>query len=222
MKNNTEKLVDEYIKQIKGSMDYLSKAEIEERISTIKSHILDALEDQKGQLPDEAIIKKAIDDLGIELKPKRAVLNVIADFVCFTVVGLFILLLDWVYIFPTFKYNASIPYFVIVFPAAICVAIWNFTIQDKLPDARYNLILAWAFYPILILELLFLNFPILTPDQPDLVPFLGIMVYGILLTLITILSIVIPNEILEKKCPHCKEILPKKAKFCLMCGEELE
>ncbi|MFX1451165.1 MAG: zinc ribbon domain-containing protein [Promethearchaeota archaeon] len=215
MKKQSEKILDDYLKQVRDSLEYMPKTEVEDRINTIRAHILDALEDQKGEIPEEEIVKKAIKDLGIKIKPKRTVRDVLLDFIGYGIVGLFILFLDWIFFYPYFKFNVIIPYLVIIFPVACALEIWNFVIKPRLPDPRYNLIFAWIFYPIFIIEMIFLK-------MPDPIPLVTILIYGILMTIMTILSLVIPEEIIEKECPKCGEVLPKKAKFCLMCGEEQE
>ncbi len=215
MKKQSEKILNDYLKQVRDSLEYMPKPEVEDRINTIRAHILDAIEDQKGELPEEEIIGKAIKELGIKIKPKRRVKDVIGDLVGCGIFGLILLFLDWIYFYPTFKYNVSIPYFIIIFPVACALAIWDFFVKPRLTDPRYNLIFAWSFFPILIIEMIYL-------ELPDPIPLVAPLVYGILLTIMTILSLVIPEEIIEKQCPKCGETLPKKARFCLICGEEQE
>ncbi len=215
MKKETEKLLNNYLKQVKNSMEYMPKSEVDERLNTIRNHILDAIEDQKGELDEIKIVENAIKELGMTIKTKRTKKDILLDFLGYGIIGIFIIILDWLFFYPRFQINASIPYFVIILPAALGWEIWNFTVKPRLTDPRYNLIYAWIFYPVLIIELLFVGLP-------DPIPFIGILVYGILLILGTILSVAIPGEILEKQCPKCNEVLPKKARYCLMCGEEQE
>ena len=215
MKKESEKILNNYLEQVKESMEYMSKEEIEDRINTIKAHVMDAIEDQKGELPETVIVRNAIKDLGIAIKPKKTKKDVLIDFLSFGIIGIFVLLLDWIYLYPAFGFNLSIPYFVILLPFAIGLDLWDFKIKPRLTDPRYNLIIGWIFYPILVIELLFL-------ELPDPIPLLGILIVGMLLAIFTVISIAIPGEILEKTCPKCGEILPKKANYCLNCGEEQE
>lgn len=214
MNKETELYINKYLKEIKESLNYLSRSEIEDRLKTIKAHIFDALEDKKGSLSEIEIVKKAIKDLGIPTKPKQTLKNVLFDFLALGLIGIFIYILDFLNI-PTADFDITIWYLVIIVPAAVGLEIWNYKIKPKLADQRYNLIYAWIIYPILIIELLTLGIP-------NPIPFIVILVYGILFTVFTVLSIVMPGEMLEKECPKCNEILPQKAKFCLNCGEELE
>ncbi|MBN1215767.1 MAG: hypothetical protein JXA99_10060 [Candidatus Lokiarchaeota archaeon] len=57
-------LIEKYLEGVKKSIKHLSKEERKDYINTIKSHLYDALEDQKGILSEIEIIKNTIKDLG--------------------------------------------------------------------------------------------------------------------------------------------------------------
>ena len=67
MKKQSEKILNDYLKQVRDSLEYMPKPEVEDRINTIRTHILDAIEDQKGELPEEEIIENAKNKADLKL-----------------------------------------------------------------------------------------------------------------------------------------------------------
>ena len=94
MNKESEKILNDFLKQVKESLEYMPKSEVEDRLSTIKAHVLDAIEDQKGKLPEVEIVKNAIKELGIKLKPKKTKKAVVLDIIGIGIIGLFVLFLE--------------------------------------------------------------------------------------------------------------------------------
>ncbi len=137
--------------------------------------------------------------------------------------GLFLVFLDLTLIYPQFSYSASIPYYIMVLPGEIGFELWKYYIGPHLPDKRYHLIFGWMYGIILYLEALVIENIIGFPDIGGFeIKWMIIMIYGIVLCVFTILSLVAPKEVLEKYCPSCMVLLPYDAEFCLKCGEQLE
>ncbi len=65
MNDESEILIERYLKKIKKSLKGHPKKEIEDRIKTIKAHICDAIQDQKENLSELEIIKNTIEDLEV-------------------------------------------------------------------------------------------------------------------------------------------------------------
>lgn len=58
--------------KVDKSMTDVSKTRRQEVLKTLKSHIMDALEDQKGRIPEARIVKNTIKDLGTPKKKSLA------------------------------------------------------------------------------------------------------------------------------------------------------
>jgi hypothetical protein len=224
MDKEVEKIINNYLKEVKNSLDYLKKAERKERLETIKAHIMNALEDQRGQKSDLEIVREAIKELGFPKTSKNKLRERIIGYISLAVIAVFLILMDVFLIYPVFGYSTSIPYILIAASGQGLLEIWNFFIKDKLPDKRYNIILAWIFFVVLIGELFLLEISISLPiiGSSFHVSWLVIMVYGIIAMIFTVLSIVIPGEIIDIKCPNCGKVIPGNSKFCLYCGEIIE
>jgi len=217
-----ELLMDKFLKQARKSLGNLSKSEADDRIATIKAHVMDAVEDQKGKLSDIEIVEKTIKDFGIP-KERRTLKDYLIGYLVIVLSGVFLIFLDVFLVSPNFGYSASIPYFVVVLSGVGGYDLWNYFLKDKLTDKRYNLIFGWIFLPVLVLELWLLDITIGIPSIGDFsISWIVLLIYGIILIVFTVLSILVPGEMLEKECPSCKEIVPYNSRFCLKCGEELE
>lgn len=223
MNKEAEVVMKKYLKKVKNSLDNLSKDELEDRLATIKAHFLDAIEDQKDNATEVDIVKNVIKDLGVP-KAKISFKEQVIGWLVLSIVGICLLVGDLLALYPLFGYSASIPYFLVAFTGEGGYELWKYLLRHRIKDQRVNLIYGWIFLPILLLELWILEISIGLPVIGDSfrVAWLVMMIYSMLIILFTVLSIVIPGEILDKRCPNCNEILPYKAKFCLKCGEELD
>ncbi len=223
MNKEAELEMKKYLKSVRKSLDNLSREELEDRLATIKAHFLDAIKDQGADKTELEIVKSVIKDLGV---PKILISfkDKVVGWVVLTIVGIGLIVGDILALYPLFGYSASIPYFLIVFTGEGGYELWQYLLKNRITDKRLNLIYAWIFLPVLLLELWILEITIGLPEigQSFRVSWLVLMIYSLIVTIFSVMSIVIPGELLDKTCPNCGEILPYKSKYCLNCGEELE
>lgn len=222
MKKETKMLIDDYIKKVKKTWSYLPRDELNTRIELIRVHILDAIKDQKNDLSEVEIVNKVIQELGIPVKNTN-IKNILKDYIATFIIGMIFLIVDLLYLYPIFQYSISFPYFLIFITAEGGFVLWNKFITPLVNDKRINLLFGWVFFPVLAFELHLINTLKLIPSLGLInVLWIGLMVYGIVLIVLTVISIVAPGEFLEKNCPNCNQLLPADAKYCLKCGESLE
>ncbi|MBS7250928.1 MAG: zinc ribbon domain-containing protein [Candidatus Freyarchaeota archaeon] len=156
-----EKMMEDYLKKVERSMTEASKAKKQEVLKTLRAHIMDALQDQKGKMPETEIVKNTIKDLGM---PKtESLLQKLVPFIILNIVGLFIIGVEAI---AGRGYTFSVPYFVCVFSAVAVWEVWRHTIGERFENRRIDVIGFWLVYLVVIGELFLIEhyiFPVMGP-----------------------------------------------------------
>ncbi len=147
-----ENMIEDYLKKVEKSMTEASKAKKQEVLKTLRSHIMDALQDQKGKMPETEIVKNTIKDLGVPKTERFA--EKLIPLIVLTVVGLFILTVENI---AGLMYHFSLPYFVCVFSAVGVWEVWRRTIGERFENRRIDIIGFWLIYLVAIVELFLLE-----------------------------------------------------------------
>lgn len=153
-----ETIIEDYLRKVEKSMTEASKAKKQEILKTLRSHIMDAVEDQKGKMPETAIVKNTIKDLGVPKTESFA--KKLIPWIVLTVVGLFVLAIENI---AGRGYTFSIPYFVCVFSAVGVWEVWSHTIGERFENRRIDVIGFWLVYLVVVVELFLLEHYITLP-----------------------------------------------------------
>nr|MDO8080247.1 zinc ribbon domain-containing protein [Candidatus Freyarchaeota archaeon] len=153
-----ETMIEEYLKKVDKSMTGASKSRKQEILKTLRSHILDALEDQKGKMPETKIVKSAIKDLGVPKTERFA--EKLAPWIVIAIVCLGVFVLETVlgrgYIF-------TVPLFVCSFSALGIAEFWGRTIGRRFENRRIDVVGLWLVYVVVVAELFLLGLYIAFP-----------------------------------------------------------
>ncbi|MFB0561394.1 MAG: hypothetical protein ACETWM_09305 [Candidatus Lokiarchaeia archaeon] len=146
-------MIEDYLKKVDKSMTEISKARKQEILKTLRSHIMDAIEDQKGKMPETKIVRNAIKDLG---EPKtESFAKKLIPWIVITIVGLSIFVLENI---AGRGHTFSLPYFVCVFSALGIAELWPHTIGRRFEDRRIDIIGLWLVYLVVVVELFLLEY----------------------------------------------------------------
>ncbi|MEM3562936.1 MAG: hypothetical protein QXR19_06895 [Candidatus Jordarchaeaceae archaeon] len=153
-----EKMMEDYLKKVEKSMTEASKAKKQEVLKTLRAHIMDALQDQKGKMPETEIVKNTIKDLGM---PKsESLFQKLIPYIVLTIVGLFIVAIETI---AGRGYTFSVPYFLCVFSAVAVWEVWRHTIGERFENRRIDVIGFWLVYLVVVAELFLLGLYIAFP-----------------------------------------------------------
>lgn len=171
-----ETMIEDYLKKVDKSMTEVSKSRKQEVLKTLRSHILDALEDQKGKMSETKIVKSTIKDLGIPREKRLG--EKLAPWLVIAVVCLGIFVFETVtgrgYIF-------TVPSFICSFSALGIAELWGHTISKRFENRRIDVIVLWLVYLVIVAELFLLGLYITLPtigstDILDLIVSRGILI----------------------------------------------
>lgn len=153
-----ETMIEEYLKKVDKSMTGASKAKKQEILKTLRSHILDALEDQKGKMPETKIVKNAIKDLG---EPKtESLIERLAPWVVIAIVCLGVFALEN---FLGRGYVFTVPLFVCSFSVLGILELWKRIVEERFVNKRIGVIQIWLVYVVVIAELFLLGYYVQFP-----------------------------------------------------------
>lgn len=147
-----ETMIEEYLKKVDKSMTSVSKARKQEILKTLRSHILDALEDQKGKMPENKIVKNTIKDLG---EPKtESLVEKLAPWAVTAIVCLGVFALES---FLGRGYIFTGPLFVCSFSFLGILALWKLIVEERVVNKRIGVIQIWLVYIVVVAELFLLG-----------------------------------------------------------------
>jgi hypothetical protein len=171
-----ERMIEEYLEKVDKSMTGASKAKKQEVLKTLRSHILDALEDQKGKMPETKIVKNTIKDLG---EPKtESLIERLTPWVIIPIVCLGVFALEN---FLGHGYIFTVPLFVCSFSVLGILELWKRIVEERFVKKRIGVIQIWLVYVVVVVELFlfehYVQFPVIGSTN-----ILDIVIAGSLLT----------------------------------------
>ncbi|MEM3587738.1 MAG: hypothetical protein QXO71_10510 [Candidatus Jordarchaeaceae archaeon] len=153
-----ETMIEEYLRKVDKSMTCASKVKRQEVLKTLRSHILDALEDQKGKMPETEIVKSAIKDLG---EPKtESFIERIAPWIVIAIICLGVFALEN---FLGRGYIFTVPLFVCSFSVLGILELWKRTVEERFVNKRISVIQIWLVYVVIVAELFLLGYYVQFP-----------------------------------------------------------
>ncbi len=153
-----ETMIEDYLKKVDQSMTDVSKARKQEILKTLRSHILDALEDKKGKMSEAKIVKSTIKDLGVPKTESFA--EKLAPWIVIAVVCLGIFVFETV---TGHGYIFTVPSLVCSFSALGIAELWGHTISRRFENRRIDVIGLWLVYLVVVAELFLLGLYIAFP-----------------------------------------------------------
>jgi hypothetical protein len=155
-----ETMIEDYLKKVDKSMTDVSKTRRQEILKTLRSHIMDALEDQKGRTPEARIVKNTIKDLGTP--KKKSLAQKVAPWIIVSIVCLLMFIFETV---AGHGYTFTVLAFVWEFSALGIEELWTHNIEPRFDNKRINVVGLWLAYIILVAELfllgLYIDFPVI-------------------------------------------------------------
>lgn len=155
-----EKMIEEYLEKVDKSMTSVNKSRKQEILKTLRSHIMDAIEDQKGKMPETKIVKNTIKDLG---EPKtESFTEKLAPWIVIGIICLGVFALENVlgrgYIF-------TVPLFVCSFSVLGILELWKRVVEERFVGKRIGAMQIWLVYVVVIAELFllghYIQFPVI-------------------------------------------------------------